>query len=167
MARELYTLLTVTPFCLPINPGDALIYVCLVVTGKPVNKAPLTRTEQATIDTRFNQLNHYFKLMQNIKRACFTALDASINDAFSNMANGHGWHAGMRVIDVLGRLNNIYGKPTSSALEAKDNILHSSYLAANAPEVLFHWIEDCAKVALLGKKHTLTGNWLTQPFACS
>jgi hypothetical protein len=149
MARELYTLLTVTPFYLPINPGNALIYVPPVVMGKPVNNAPLTRTDQATINTCFNRLKHYFMLMQNIKRACFTALDARINDPFkvSNMANGHGWHADMRVIDILDQLKNIYGKPTSSALKANNNIFCSRYLAADAPKVLFRLNEDCVKVA--------------------
>ncbi len=153
MARELYALLTAMPFCLQISPGNALIYVCLVVMGKPVNNTPLTHTEQATINTRFNQLKHYFMLMQNIKCACFMALDASINDAFkvSNVANGHGWQAGMRVIDIFDQLNNIYGKPTSSALKANNNIFHSPYLAADAPKVLFRRIEDCAKVVSLGK----------------
>jgi hypothetical protein len=53
MAREFYPFLTATPFCLPINPGDALIYIHQVVIGKPLNNAPLTCTEQATIDTYF------------------------------------------------------------------------------------------------------------------
>jgi hypothetical protein len=92
MARELYALLKATPLFLPINASNALIYVHPVVTGKPANNAPLTQTEQATINTRFNQLKHYFMLMQNIKRACFMTPDASVNYAFkvSNVANGCG-----------------------------------------------------------------------------
>ena len=35
--------------------------------------------------------------------------------------------------------------------KANDNIFLSPYLAADAPEVLFLRIEDCTKVALLGK----------------
>jgi hypothetical protein len=91
-------------------------------------------------------------LSQNIKCACFTALDASVNNAFkvSYVAKRQGWHAGMRVIDILDQLNNIYGKPTFSALKKNDNIFRSPYLAADTPEVLFHRIEDCAKDALLG-----------------
>jgi hypothetical protein len=159
MARELYTLLTAMPFLLPINPVNALIYVCPVVKGEPVNNTPLMRTEQATIDC-FNRLKHYFMLMQNIDCACFTALNTSVNNAFkvSNVANGREWHAGMRVIDILDQLNNIYGKPTSSALEANSNIFCSPYAAADAPEVFFPRIENCAKVALLDKTLTPTGN---------
>jgi hypothetical protein len=91
--------------------------------------------------------------MQNIERACFTALDASINDAFkvSNDPNVRGWHAGMRVIDILDQLSSTYtyGQPTPSALEANDHIFWSPTSAADAPEVLFRRIEECAEKSLL------------------
>jgi hypothetical protein len=114
MARPLYSLLTNIPFRLPTNPGAAAIYVQAVVTGQPVNNAPLSRTEQASIDTLFNHRKHYFLLMQNIKHACFMALDSSSNDAFkvSNDPTVQGWHAGMRVINILDQLSLIYGQPT-------------------------------------------------------
>jgi len=51
MARELYSLLTNIPFRLPTNPGVAAIYVRARVTGQPVDNTPLSRTEQASIDT--------------------------------------------------------------------------------------------------------------------
>jgi hypothetical protein len=37
MARELYALLTTVAFCLPVNPGNAAVYVHPVLAGKPVN----------------------------------------------------------------------------------------------------------------------------------
>ena len=82
MARELYSLLTNIPFRLPTNPGAAAVYVRAVVTGQLVNNSPLSRTEQAPIDTLFNSCKHYFLSMQNIEHACFTALDVRIYDAF-------------------------------------------------------------------------------------
>ena len=108
MARPLYNLLTNIAFRLPTNPGA------------PVNNTPLTRTEQVSFDTAFNRCKHYFLSMQNIERACFTALDSSINDAFkvSNDPSVQGWHAGMRVIDILDQLSLIYGQPTPMSLEA-------------------------------------------------
>jgi hypothetical protein len=153
MARELYSLLTNIPFRLPTNPGAAAVYVWAIVTGQPVNNAPLSRTEQASIDTLFNRRKHYFLSMQNIERACFTALDSSINDAFkvSNDPTVQGWHAGMRVIDILDQLSIIYGQPTPAALEANDHIFRSPTSAADAPEVLFRRIEECAEKALLGQ----------------
>jgi len=101
MARELYTLLTCqnNPFRVPIDPGAVAIYTRPVVTGQPVDLSPLSRTEQATIDTQFAQQKHYFLSLQNIERECFTVLDASINDAFkvSTDPTIRGWHAGMSV----------------------------------------------------------------------
>ena len=67
MARELYSLLTNIPFRLPTNPGAAAVYVRAIVTGQPVNNTPLSRTEQASIDTLFNCRKHYFLSMQNIE----------------------------------------------------------------------------------------------------
>ena len=82
MARELYSLLTNIPIGLPTNPGAAAVYVRAITTGQPANNAPLSRSEQASIDTSFNCCKHYFLSMQNIERACFMALNSSIKDAF-------------------------------------------------------------------------------------
>jgi hypothetical protein len=91
--------------------------------------------------------------MQNIEGACFTALDASVNDAFkvSNDPAVHGWHASMRVIDILDQLSATYGQPTPAALEENDHIFRSLTSAADPPEVLFRCIEECTETALLGK----------------
>ena len=150
MARPLYSLLTNIPFHLSTNPGATAVYIRPIMLGQPVNNAPLSRTEQALIITLFNRCKHYFLLMQNIKRACFTALHLSINDAFkvSNNLTVQGWHAGMRVIDILDQLSLIYGQPTPSALEANNNIFQSPTSAANTPEVLFRPIKECAEKAL-------------------
>ena len=43
------------------------------------------------------------------------------------------------------------GQPTPAALEANDHIFRSPTLAADAPEVFFCRIEECAKKALLGQ----------------
>jgi hypothetical protein len=91
--------------------------------------------------------------MRNIKQACFTTLNASINDAFkvSNNPAIQGWHAGMQVINILDQLSTIYGQPTPAILETNNTVFHSPYLAADAPEVLFCCIEECAKTALLNR----------------
>jgi hypothetical protein len=92
MARELYALLATVTFRLPVNPGDAIINVYPTLVEEAVNTTPLMRTEQASIYLLFTCQKHYFMSMQNIKRACFTALDASINNAFmvSNIPTGQG-----------------------------------------------------------------------------
>ena len=90
--------------------------------------------------------------MQNIERVCFTALDSSVNDAFklSNIPNVRGWHAGMRVINIVDQLSLIYGRPMPAALDINNSIFCSAYSAANAHEVLFRCIKDCAEIAILG-----------------
>jgi len=57
----------------------------------------------------------------------------------------------MRVIDILDQLSSTYGQPTPSALEANNNIFRSLTLAADAPEVLFRRIKECAEKALVGQ----------------
>jgi hypothetical protein len=153
MARELYALLTIQPFHLPTNPGVTATYICSQTPGQPINNTPLTRTEQASIDSLFNRRKAYYLSMQNIERACFIALDASVNNAFkvSNDPAVQGWHAGMRVIDILDQLSTTYGQPTPAALEANGHIFQSPMSAADPPEVLFCRIEECTETALLGK----------------
>jgi hypothetical protein len=86
MARELYTLLTLTPFRRPTDPGANAVYVHPIDPNNPGvvpdPAVPLTRMEQATIDVMFSRCKHYYQSLLNIEQACFTALDASINVAF-------------------------------------------------------------------------------------
>jgi hypothetical protein len=119
---------------------------------QPVDATPLTRMEQASIDMQFVRAKHYFLSMLKIKRACFTALDASINDALKvlNDPTILGWHAGMRVINIFDQLSTIYVQPTPAVLITNDAIFRSPYLAVNTPEVLFCQIGECAETALLG-----------------
>jgi hypothetical protein len=154
IARELSALLMPNLFCLPNHPGNAAVYICPTVAGQPVNNRLLTWTEQATINMCFAREKHYFLSMRNIKRTCFTALDASVNNAFkvSNYLAIQGWHTGMRVINILDQLSAIYSQPTPSILKTNNTVFRSPYLAANAPEVLFCQIEECAETALLGRK---------------
>ena len=82
MAQNMYALLTTTPYRIPTTPGDTPTYIRAILAGEPTDNTPLTRTEQATINSTFARRKHYFLSMQNIERACFTALDSSVNDAF-------------------------------------------------------------------------------------
>jgi len=155
MARELYTLLTGTgnAFRVPVDPGPVAIYTRTVLLGQQPDVSPLSRTEQATINTQFARQKHYFMSLQNIKCACFTALDASINDAFKVLSDPaiRGWHAGMSVQEILNQLSAIYGQPTPAAMEINDTAFRGVYSAADAPEVLSRRIKDCAEIAILGR----------------
>jgi hypothetical protein len=153
MAQELDDLPMPMPFCLPNNPGDAPAYVCPVMARQPVDTTPLRKMEKATIDTRFARAKHYFLSMHNIERACFTALDASINDAFkvSNDPAIQGWHNSMHVFYILDQLSMIYDQPTPAILKTNNAMFCSPYSAVDAPKALFCQIEECAEMALLGR----------------
>jgi hypothetical protein len=79
MASELYALLTgaANLFQLPINPGPNAIYDCPVSTGQQPDLTPLTRTEQATVDTTFNCQKHYFDISR-LERYCTDVLLAHL-----------------------------------------------------------------------------------------
>ena len=169
MARELYALLTGqnNPFRVPIDPGDVAIYTRPVLLGQPVDLSPLLRTEQATIDTQFARQKHYFMSLRNIERACFTILDANINDAFKVSTDPTicGWHAGMSIRDIFDQLSNIYGQPTPATMELNNTTFRGVYSAADAPEVLFRRIKDCAEIAILGR-NPYTDRQLLQNAIC-
>jgi hypothetical protein len=151
---RVYTLLTPNHFYLPINPGPNAVYICGIDPANPgaaPDPAPLTRTEQATIDMTFTRRKYYFLSIVNIEHACFTAVDGCINDAFKvlNDPTIQGWHAGMLVMSILDQLSSNHGKPTPATLEGNDNTFRRPYSTADPPELLFHRIEECAEIALL------------------
>ncbi len=144
----MHPLLTVNAFHLPNNPGPAVDYT----RADPNGLMPLTCTEQASVDAAFVRQCHYFLLLQNIKRACFNALDLSINDAFK-VSNDHailGWHMGMSTREILDQLPTSYGQPTPAAMELNDTTFRGPYSVANAPKVLFRRIKSCAEKMIMG-----------------
>ncbi len=143
MAQKLYTLLTPNVFHLPKDPGKTAVYVPAVLANQPVNTLPLMWTAQGTINTRFPCTKHYFMLMHNIKRVCFTALRPWCKR--EQCLQSVGW----RVINILDHLSETHSQPTPARLALNVAAFCNPYLAADAPEVLFCWIEDCAKIALL------------------
>jgi hypothetical protein len=76
----------------------------------------------------------------------------SINEAFqvSNVLGVAGWPAGMEIRTMLDQLSSTFGVPTPAALEMNDNEFRQPYSPADAPEVLFCRIENCAEVAIIG-----------------
>ena len=162
MLRATYALLTATLFCTPHNPYPVADYT----RANLADLTPLTWLEQALINNMFVREKHYFHLLQNIKCACFTVLDASINDAFkvSNNPTITGWHAGMTVHEILDQLSTTYGQPTLAAIELNDVAFRSHYSAANAPKILYPHIENCTKIAILGQNpytdHLLINNMI-------
>jgi hypothetical protein len=150
MSRTMYALLVTggTAFHDPVDPGPAAIYT----RADPTNIAPLTRTEQATVDATFARKKHYFNSWVNINWVLYAALRTSVNEAFqvSNVPGVAGWPAGMDISTMLDQLSSTYGLPTPAALEMNDNEFRRPYSPADAPKVLFHQIENCAEIAIIG-----------------
>jgi hypothetical protein len=166
MARELYDLLTPIPFRLSTKPREVPVYVQAVVAPRKVkvlDTAPLTRTELAMINKTFNCCKHYFLSMRNIKCACFTALDPSINDAFkvSNNLTIQGWHAGMGVMYILDQLSKLYGHPMPTVLETNNKFFASLMWLPMLPRSSFAALKIVPKVPCLGKIRTQIVNLLT------
>ena len=150
MSRAMYALLVTggAAFRAPTNPGPAAVYT----RADPTDVSPLTRTEQATVDATFARQKHYFTSYTNINRVVYAALRTGVNEAFqvSNIAGVAGWPAGMDIREMLDQLSSTYGLPTPAALEANDNEFRRPYSAADAPEVLFRRIKNCAEIAIIG-----------------
>ncbi len=168
MSQAMYSLLTVTPFGLPTDPGPQAIYygprvpiidaqgnAVLDADGNPtyVPQPPLDQARQATIDARFICARNYWLLFLNIKRACFNMLDNNIDNAFkvSNSPTLRGWNQSMEIMEILNQITTTYGCPTPNALLQNDTLFCSAYSPADAPETLFRRIEDCQEVQLLGE----------------
>ena len=149
MSRAMYALLVTggTAFHDPVDPGSAAIYT----RADPTNVAPLTRTEQATVDATFARKKHYFNSWVNINWVLYAALRMSVNEAFqvSNVPGVARWPAGMDICTMLDQLSSTYGLPTPAVLEMNDNEFRRPYSPADAPEVLFRRIENCAEIAII------------------
>ncbi len=57
----------------------------------------------------------------------------------------------MTVRKILDQLSSVYGQPTPAAMKLNDVAFRGPYSAANAPEVLFRRIKDCAEITILGQ----------------
>jgi hypothetical protein len=148
MLQAMYALLTVNAFHLLIKPGPAADYT----RADPNNLRPLMHTKQASADTTFNRQKHYFLLLQNIKPACFKALNSSVNDAYkvSDDPTIQGWHMGMTTEANLDQLSTSYGQPTPVAMEINNAMFFGQYSTAYTPKVLFRCIKNCTEIAIMG-----------------
>jgi hypothetical protein len=161
MARELHALITPMPFCTPNDPGPSAIYIRALDPANLVpDPAPLTRAEEATINTMFARQKHYFLSMRNIERACFTILDSPINNAFqvSNNSAIQGWHAGMSVMFILDQLSKLYGWPTPAMLKMNNTVFCSPFWLLTRLKSFFDASRNAQKQPSWAATPTQTGN---------
>ena len=137
-----YQLLTGKVFIIPPDPGPMAVY--------PAWAAP---NDTRTIDAKFLRAKNYYLSYQNIHRACFRMLDATVSAQFkvSNNPNLTGWNATMSVLDILDQLQNSYGKPDMMTIFNNETLYRSPMAPSDSPEVLFYRIEQCQEVQIIGK----------------
>jgi len=142
-----YQLLTGKVFIIPPDPGPTAVY--------PAWAAP---NDARTIDVKFLRAKNYYLSYQNIHRACFRMLDATVSAQFkvSNNPNLTGWNATMSVLDILDQLQNSYGKPDMMTIFNNETLYRSPMAPSDSPEVLFYRIEQCQEVQIIGKVPFMT-----------
>jgi hypothetical protein len=57
---------------------------------------------------------------------------------------------GMTMRVILDQLSTSYGQPIPAVMERNNATFHGQCSTANAPEVLFRCIENCAEIAIMG-----------------
>ncbi len=168
MARSMYSLLTLSPFRLPTDPGPMAVYYpppveivdaqgnpVLDATGNPTYQDPpdTPQAAQSSIDAQFKRSKNYYKLYLNICRVVFNVLNDNIDDAFKALNDPMlvGWNPLIEPREMFDQITSTYGKPTPAALMQNDTLFRSAYSPNDAPKVLFRRIEDCQEVQILGE----------------
>ncbi len=97
MARHVYTLLEVTPFAAPLNPGPTAVYTPFAMPAA-----------MKMIDNAFICNSNYFKSLKNIHRACFCMLDKLVPNQFkvSNTPILTRWNSTMLIHEILTQLED-------------------------------------------------------------
>ncbi len=88
----------------------------------------------------------------NIQQAVYNVPNDNIDYTFkvSNDPNLVGWNPAMELCNIFDQITTTYGRPTPAALLQNDTLFRSVYSPQDAPDVLFHCIEDCQEVQILG-----------------
>ena len=138
-----YLLLKPNPFQDPTNPGPVGVYTQFA-TQLMIKMADAIFTREQ------NKWNSY----RNIQQACFRMLDEVVSDQckVSNIPTLMGWDASMSIMDMLDQLETMYGKPNAMPLFANDTVFRSAFSPNDAPEALFHRIEQCQEIAVLARE---------------
>ena len=79
-------------------------------------------------------------------------LDGLVRDKYkvSNNPNLLGWNPTMSIQLILAQLETLYGKPMANIIWNNNVMFTSDFNPMDAPETLFHRIEQCQEVAILG-----------------
>jgi hypothetical protein len=142
LALMVYALLEPNPFQDPTDPGAGTVYTQFVT-------ALMIKMANAIFTRAQNEWNSF----RNIQRACFCMLDELVSDQFkvSNIPTLTGWNTSMSIMYMLDQLETMYGKPDMMTLFANDTLFRSVFNPNDAPDALFHRIEQCQEIAVLAR----------------
>jgi hypothetical protein len=137
----MYALIETDMFVQPPEPGDSPQY-------------PQFAIPQAikTCKCLWENAQNGYLLYINISRVCFRMLDELVQDQYkvSNDSNLLGWNPTMSIQLILAQLGNLYGKPTANIIWNNNILFAANFSSVDAPEMLFHQIEQCLEVAIIG-----------------
>jgi hypothetical protein len=76
-----------------------------------------------------------------------------VSDQFkvSNIPTLTGWNTSMSIMNMLDQLKTTYDKPNAMTLFANNTLFCSAFNPNDAPESLFHRIEQCQEIAILAR----------------
>ena len=142
MDPTMYSLIEVNPFVSPPDPGPTPVYAA----GFLPNSA-MEVTKQL-----WENAKKYYLSYQNIHRACFRLLDDLVCDEYkvSNMAGLNGWNSSMTIQTILAQMETTFARPTSTIVLTNNTRFTSPFDQRETPEHLFHRIEECQEIAILG-----------------
>ena len=131
-----------TPFAAVTNPGNFVVYQNFATN------ATIRMTNKV-----FSRNKNYYLSFIKINRACFHTLNNNTVDHFkvSNLANMTGWNSSMSIRTIFKQLERSYGKPNAMALFHNDTLFRSAFSATDAPEMLFHQIEQCQEIQTIAQ----------------
>jgi hypothetical protein len=138
-----YLLLEGATFTIPPHPSPTAIFP---------GGAGVAQTAMKTIQATFDRDKNYYLSYKNIMWVCFCMLNANVSDQFkvSNNPTLTGWNLMMSIIDILGQLQVLYGKPNMMMLYTNDTFFRSPMTAGDSPEMLFYRIEQCQEIHCIG-----------------
>jgi hypothetical protein len=142
MEPNMYALLEVVPFAIPINPGNAPIYTQFA-----------TPSHMKMADAIFLRNKNYYLSYKNIKCACFKMLDENVQPQYkvSNVTTMMGWNATMSIRAILEQLEGLYVKLDMMTIHQNNLLFRSPFLPSEAPEMLLYRIEQCQEIQMIAE----------------
>ena len=138
----MYAMIENTPFVIPNNPGPTTTY----------NAGFQTPQQMQSSKQLWENTRNYFLSYENIHRACFRFIDEVVRPEYkvSNIPGLNGWNSTMTIQAILSQLKTTFGRPSATVLFQNNTTFASPFNPMDTPKTLFHRIEECQEIAVLG-----------------